>query len=88
MDEKFDFHSKLQWEGVFWDATKPDERFAGTLSSDGMRLELVTRAELVTPTPAMFMGTDESPAPDIVHGYTSHGACTIIGFSKSTCPDY
>jgi len=88
MDEKFDLHSKFQWEGVFWDATKPDEKFAGTLSSDGKDLELVARAELVTPTPAMFMGTDEAPAPDIVHGYTSNGDCTISGLQQIDTPGH
>ncbi len=51
MNEKFELHSKFQLEGVFWDAANPDDKFAGTLSCDGKRLELNTRAELVTPTP-------------------------------------
>src|SRR5256885_15936483 len=78
--------SKFQLEGVFWDATSPDDKFAGTLSCDGKRLELVTRAELVTPTPAMFMETDEAPVPDIVHGFTSNGDCTIIGLQQINTP--
>ncbi|SRR6266496_4246067 len=86
MDEKFELQSKFQLEGVFWDAARPDDKFAGTLSSNGKRLELVTRAELVTPTPAMFMGTDEASVPDVVHGFTSNGDCTIIGLQQIDTP--
>lgn len=86
MDEKFELHSKFQLEGVFWDAAKPEDKFAGTLSCDGKRLELVTRAELVTPTPAMLMGTDEASAPDVVHGFTVKGDCTIIGLQQIDAP--
>ena len=86
MDEKFELHSKFQLEGVFWDAARPDDKFAGTLSCDGKRLELVTRAELVTPTPAMLMGTDEASVPDIVHGFTVKGDCTIVGLQQINTP--
>ena len=86
LDEKCELHSKFQLEGVFWDAASPDKKFAGTLSCDGKRLELVTRAELVTPTPAMFMGTDEAPVPDVVHGFTVKGDCTIIGLQQINTP--
>jgi len=86
MDEKFELHSKFQLEGVFWDAANPDDKFAGTLSCDGKRLELNTRAELVTPTPEMFMGTDEASVPDIVHGFTVKGDCTIIGLQHINTP--
>jgi hypothetical protein len=86
MDERFRLRSKLQWEGVFWDAAKPEDKFAGTLSSDGKHLELVTRAELVTPEPSMFLGLDQTPVPDIVHGYTSNGECTLIGLQEIESP--
>src|SRR6266496_515834 len=86
MNEKFELHSKFQLEGVFWDAANPDDKFAGTLSCDGKRLELNTRAELVTPTPEMFMGTDEASVPDIVHGFTVKGDCTIIGLQHINTP--
>lgn len=86
MDEKFGLYSKFQLEGVFWDAARPDETFAGTLSCDGKRLELVTRAELVTPSPAMLMGTDEASVPDVVHGFTVKGDCTIIGLQQINTP--
>ena len=86
MDEKFELHSKFQLEGVFWDAARPDDKFAGTLSCDGKRLELVTRAELVTPTPAMLMGTDEASVPDVVHGFTVKGDCTIVGLQQINTP--
>src|SRR5437667_2045256 len=86
MDEKFELHSKFQLEGVFWDATNPDDKFAGTLSCDGKRLELATRAELVTPTPAMLMGTDEDSVPDVIHGFTVKGDCTIIGLQQINTP--
>jgi len=45
MDKKFSLRSKVQLEGVFWDAAKPDVKFSGTLNSDGKHLELVTRAD-------------------------------------------
>ena len=86
MDEKFDLYSKSQLEGVFWDAARPDDKFAGTLSCDGKRLEFVTRAELVTPTPAMLMGTDDASVPDVVHGFTVKGDCTIIGLQQINTP--
>lgn len=84
--EKFDLQSRIRWEGVFWDAVRPDEKVSGTLASDGKHIELTTRAELVTPTPAMFMGTDEAPAPDIMHGLTSQGHCTLIGLQQIDAP--
>jgi ApeA N-terminal domain 1 len=86
MDEKFELHSKFQLEGIFWDAANPDDKFAGTLSCDGRRLELNTRAELVTPTPEMFMGSDEASVPDIVHGFTVKGDCSIIGLQHINTP--
>jgi hypothetical protein len=86
MDEKFELHSKFQLEGVFWDAANPDDKFAGTLSCDGKRLELVTRAELVTPTPAMLMGADETSVPDVMHGFTVKGDCTIVGLQRINTP--
>jgi hypothetical protein len=49
MEEDLLLRSKFQTEGVFWDATKPAEKFSGTLSRDSKHLELVTRAELVKP---------------------------------------
>jgi len=73
-------------EGVFWDATCPDGKFPGTLTCDGKHIELVTRAELVTPEPSMILGIAQSPAPDIVHGYTSIGECTLIGFHEIGSP--
>lgn len=85
MDENLDLRSKFQVEGVFWDATKPDEQFPGTLSCDGKDLELVTRAELVRPD-LSFLGLDQAPAPDIVHGYTSKGDCTLIGLHELESP--
>jgi hypothetical protein len=84
--EKFDLHSRIRWEGVFWDAARSDEKVPGTLTSDGRHLELTTRAELVAPTPAMFMGTDEGPAPDIMHGLTNQGHCTLIGLQQTDAP--
>jgi hypothetical protein len=86
MDEKFDLYSKFQLEGVFWDVARPDDKFAGTLSCNGKRLELATRAELVTPTPAMLMGTDDASVPDVVHGFTVKGDCTIIGLQQINAP--
>lgn len=86
MDEKFELYSKFQLEGVFWDAAKPNDKFAGTLSCDGKRLELVTRAELVTPTPAMLMGADETSVPDVMHGFTVKGDCTIVGLQHINTP--
>jgi len=86
MDEKFSLDSKFQWEGVFWDAAKPDDKFSGTLSSDGKHLELVTRAELVKPELSMFMAVGQVPEPDIVHGYTNNGECTLAGFKEIESP--
>ncbi len=73
-------------EGVFWDATRPDDKFPGTLSCDGKHLELVTRAELVTREASQMFGFEQSPAPDVVHGYTSIGDCTLIGFQEIGSP--
>ena len=86
MKDKFALRSRLQAEGVFWDTARPDDKFAGTLSCDGKRLELVTRAELYTPEPSQIFGLEQSPAPDIVHGYTSIGDCTLIGFQEIGSP--
>jgi hypothetical protein len=86
MKDKFALRSRLQVEGVFWDATRPDDKFSGTLSCDGKHLELVTRAELYTPEPSQIFGLEQSPAPDIVHGYTSIGDCTLIGFQEIGSP--
>jgi ApeA N-terminal domain 1 len=86
MNDKFDLRSKVQFEGVFWDASRPDDKFSGTLSCDGRNIELITRAEMVKPTPLAFIGGDESPVPDIVHGYTSNGECTLIGFQAMGNP--
>jgi len=86
MDEKFTLRSPFRAEGVFWDATRPGEKFSGTLSCDGRHLELVTRAELVTPEPSEMFGFQQSPAPDIVHGHTSIGDCTLIGFQEIGSP--
>jgi len=80
MNDKFDLRSKVQFEGVFWNASRPDDKFSGTLSFDGRNIELITRAEMVKATPSAFIGADEAPVPDIVHGYTSNGECTLIGF--------
>ena len=85
MDKKFSLRSKVQLEGVFWDAAKPDVKFSGTLNSDGKHLELVTRAELVKPEPS-FLGFDQASSPDIVHGYTQGGECTLIGLQEVESP--
>jgi integrase len=58
MKDKFALRSRLQVEGVFWDATRPDDKFSGTLSCDGKHLELVTRAELYTPEPFQILGLE------------------------------
>jgi len=34
----------------------------------------------------MFLGVDQAPAHDIVHGYTNHGDCTLIGFQEIETP--
>ncbi len=85
MDQKFSLNSQIHWEGVFWDRGKPDEQFAGTLSSDGRHLELITRAELVKPD-LSFLEPNRASAPDIVHGYTSAGDCTVIGLREIENP--
>jgi hypothetical protein len=82
MKEKFTLRSRLRVEGVFWDATRPDDKFSGTLSCDGEHLELVTRAELVRPEPSQIFGSEQSPPPEVVHGFTSIGECTLIGFQE------
>lgn len=86
MDDKFHLRSRLEVEGVFWDASRADDKFSGTLSCDGKRLELVTRAELVTPKPSQMLSFEQSPAPDIVHGYTSIGNCTLVGLQEIGSP--
>jgi hypothetical protein len=86
MKDKFNLRSRLKVEGVFWDATSPDDNFPGTLTCDGQHMELVTRAELVTPEPSMILGIKQDPAPEIMHGYTSIGECTLIGFQEIGSP--
>jgi hypothetical protein len=82
MKKKFDLGSRFQAEGVFWDVAHPDEGSSGTLSCNGRHIELVTRAELVTPEPSMILGTEQSPESDVVHGYARIGECTVTGFQE------
>jgi len=82
MKDKFTLRSRLRVEGVFWDVTRPDDKFSGTLSCDGKHLELVTRAELVRPDPSQIFGFEQSPPFEVVHGFTSIGECTLIGFQE------
>jgi hypothetical protein len=80
-----DLRSHLQLQGVFWDALKPDAKFAGVLSCDGRRIELQTFAELVTPD-ISFLITNPETVLDVVHGFTSEGECTLVGLQELSAP--
>jgi hypothetical protein len=87
MDKMLDVRARLQVPGVFWEPTKTESRFSGSIICDGNQIEFVTCAELINPDLSFLrasLGEERSPAPDIVHGFTTRGECTLIGLQERT----
>lgn len=91
MEKNTDVRAKLQVAGVFWDAKDPQSQFSGALSCDGKRIELLSSAELVATDArlvnALLNGTLSS-APDVVHGFTTEGDCTLLGLQEISNPSH
>ena len=87
--KKYHLRSRLQLDGVFWDPAKPETRFSATIRNTGRHLEFQTSAEWAEPRESLLatlMTPGSEPVPDILHGYTTEGECTLIGFQEMSAP--
>jgi hypothetical protein len=82
---KYHLRSRFQLSGKFWSTGRPDSPFSAIVTSNGKYIELQTSAEFVTPEESFLTGSSE-PVPDIVHGFTEKGECTLIGFQEMSAP--
>lgn len=86
---KYNLRSALKLNGVFWDPAKPETRFSATIKSTGRYLEFQTSAESVAPGESfhmLFLTSSSEHVPKILHGYTTAGECTLIGFQEMSAP--
>jgi hypothetical protein len=70
---------------IFWDASRPEKTFSGIVNSDGQHIEFNTAAELVNPE-SLLLNSDQGRVPDIVHGFTTQGPCTLVGLHELSAP--
>jgi HEPN superfamily Apea-like protein/ApeA-like protein len=78
MADRFDIQSEFETEGCFWEPGTPAQSFSAHLSATSKRIELTKAAERVG-MERLFSRSDDEPAPDILHGDTLLGPCTLIG---------
>lgn len=90
-NESITVNARLRATGVFWDAKNPDQRFSATLTCDGRYIELVSAAELVTPDVRLlnnWLNGVLEEAPDVIHGFTTQGDCTLLGVQAFNDPSH
>jgi hypothetical protein len=84
MAKVFKINAAIDSQGIFWDAEHPSDTYPGHLRRVGRRIELTT-----APTPAgprareeLFGHYASTPAaPEVIHGTTMHGSCTLVGLT-------
>jgi hypothetical protein len=80
MAKTLDLNSPVRTAGVFWQPEHPEKKFSGYLTSDRRKLQLLVAAEYSKLDPStLFRRTTGSETPDLLHGFTSLGPCTLVG---------
>jgi hypothetical protein len=78
MPDRYNLRSRFETEGVFWAAPSPEQKFPARLSASKNGIELATAAE-VGGLENLSPHLEDKVAPDLVHGQSILGPCTLIG---------
>jgi hypothetical protein len=78
MADRFDIKFEFETDGCFWEPGTPDQSFSAHLSADDKRIELSKAAEPVK-MERLFSRLEDETAPEVLHGDTLLGPCTLIG---------
>ncbi len=81
MPAKYGLRSRFEAEGIFWPSNNPHARFSARLISTKRSIELAVAAESAGPE-RLFPSPNDELAPDVMHGYTTIGKCTLMGLQE------
>jgi hypothetical protein len=81
MADRFDIKSEFETDGCFWEPGTPDQSFSAHLSTTNKRIELSKAVESVG-MERLFSRSEDETAPEVLHGDTLLGPCTLIGLQS------
>jgi hypothetical protein len=78
--EKFDFRSDFNTAGVFWEPSKPDQKFSAQIISKRSHIDLTVAAESfkVTVETVVTERQGNTADPTVLNGFTGLGRCSLL----------